>query len=588
MIEGRELATMRDDRAAGSCLFPLRARCHQFSDGAAFEHGPSRSYRYARHGTIRSGHFSSRETAGTPVVPRKFFEPHVMTLTPEFKLHTRESRLQGWKPAASIAATLCRFYDLAQFIATPIPLSARQIRLQPLRQELINRNPLPIVTIVLMNAVPFPLARKQGSPMARLILRTFRYAGIARPRGQAPRPGYKGLVFFVLAFIGAWMGLVPSASAAPLDARGYAMAGDAVRTRIVLQFDRKPDISWFLLRNPHRLVIDMPEAVFHIDPAQTKPVGLVTEVHYGQIGEGKSRLVIASDGPFDIEDVEVIKNEQVPGYRLVADITAAPEAKFEAALTKQAGNAVATGVSASDSAPRPPAAGKKRFTVVIDPGHGGIDPGAQGVSGTLEKDVTLTFGLQLRDALRKTGKYDVYMTRDDDRYLRLDERVQIARRDGADLFMSIHADTINQSDIRGATVYTLSDRASDAVAAAVAVRENLSDKLAGAKVDDRNHEVSDILVDLIRRETRSFSVRFARTLVGELSHNIELINNPQRSAGFRVLRAPDIPSVLVELGYLSNAKDEAELRDPDWRAKAVASMVDAVGVFATAREHAGG
>ena len=366
------------------------------------------------------------------------------------------------------------------------------------------------------------------------------------------------------------------------------MAGDAVRTRIVLQFDQKPEISWFLLRNPHRLVIDMPRTTFHIDPAQTKPVGLVTEVHYGQIGEQQSRLVVASDGPFKTAGVEIIKNEEAPGYRLVADIAAAPEAEFEALLTKQAGNAVATGVSARDSAPRPPSTAKKRFTIVIDPGHGGIDPGAQGVSGTLEKDITLAFGLQLRDALVKTGKYDVDMTRDDDRYLRLDERVQIARRDGANLFISIHADTINETDIRGATVYTLSDRASDPVAAAVAVRENLSDKLAGANIDDRNHEVSDILVDLIRRETHSFSVRFARALIGKLSDKVELINNPQRSAHFRVLRAPDIPSVLVELGYLSNPKDEAELRDPAWRAKAVASMVDAIGVFAAARGHVGG
>lgn len=437
-----------------------------------------------------------------------------------------------------------------------------------------------------MNLVSFPIMRKQDGAFAP---GNPRLPDLHESRGlSAIAMNSMRRVLSFIAFVGVCLGFVLPASAVPLQARGYAMAGDAVRTRIILQFDQKPEIRWFLLRNPHRLVIDMPETEFHIDATQTKPVGLVTEVHYGQIGEGQSRLVIASDGPFDIDDVQVIKNEQTPGFRVVADIAAASEAKFEAALARQAGNAVATGVSARDSAPRPAPTGKKRFTIVLDPGHGGIDPGAQGVSGALEKDITLAFGLQLRDALLKTGKYDVYMTRDDDRYLRLDERVQIARRDGADLFISIHADTINEPDIRGATVYTLSDRASDAVAAAVAVRENLSDELAGAKVDDRNHEVSDILVDLIRRETRSFSVRFARTLVGKLSDKIELINNPQRSAGFRVLRAPDIPSVLVELGYLSNPKDEAELRDPAWRAKAVASMVDAVGVFAAARGHVGG
>lgn len=367
------------------------------------------------------------------------------------------------------------------------------------------------------------------------------------------------------------------------------MAGDATQTRIVIEFDRKPDMRWFLLRNPHRLVVDLPETRFTIDPASTKPRGLVTGVRYGQIGEGQSRVILSCEGPFDVEGVSVTKNENAPGFRLVADIAAASEAKFEAALSRQAGNAVSVGAGKADAAPLPAAPGKKkRFTIVLDPGHGGIDGGAEGVTGAVEKTITLTFARELRDALTKTGKYDVYMTRDDDRFLRLDERVRIARQDDADLFISIHADTIAIKGIRGATVYTVSDRASDATAAAVAARENLSDDLAGIEVTNQNHEVADILADLILRETHSFSVRFARSLVGKLSNTIELINNPQRSAGFRVLRAPDVPSVLVELGYLSNPDDEADLKDPQWRAKAISSMVDAIALFAAAKTHAGG
>ena len=201
----------------------------------------------------------------------------------------------------------------------------------------------------------------------------------------------------------------------------------------------------------------------------------------------------------------------------------------------------------------------QRFTVVIDPGHGGIDGGAEGLNGTIEKNVTLAFATELRDKLAAIGKYDVFMTRDTDEFLRLDDRVRIARQHEADLFISIHADTISVKGIRGATVYTVSDKASDAEAQALADRENLSDQLAGMEIKNENKEVTDILIDLIRRETHSFSMSFAHTLVGQLSTSVGLINNPHRSAGFKVLKAPDVPSVLVELGYLSNAKDEAQL-----------------------------
>jgi N-acetylmuramoyl-L-alanine amidase len=180
------------------------------------------------------------------------------------------------------------------------------------------------------------------------------------------------------------------------------------------------------------------------------------------------------------------------------------------------------------------------------------------------------------------------MTRDSDTYLRLDERVRIARQHEANLFISIHADTISVKSLRGATVYTVSDKASDAEAQALADRENLSDKFAGMEIKDERQEVTDILIDLIRRETHSFSLSFAHTLVGQLSSTVGLINRPHREAGFRVLKAPDIPSVLVELGYLSNPKDEAQLLDAAWREKAATSITNAVALFARAHARAGG
>ncbi|RUW07623.1 N-acetylmuramoyl-L-alanine amidase, partial [Mesorhizobium sp. M1A.F.Ca.IN.022.05.2.1] len=224
-----------------------------------------------------------------------------------------------------------------------------------------------------------------------------------------------------------------------------------------------------------------------------------------------------------------------------------------------------------------------RFTVVIDPGHGGVDGGAESAGGTVEKNVTLAFATELRDKLAAVGSYDVYMTRDSDVYLPLDERVRIARQHEADLLISIHADTIAVRGLRGATVYTLSDKASDPEAQALADRENLSDQFAGLKIEDDNKEVTDILIDLIRRETHGFSMSFAHTLVGQLSTSVGLINNPQRSAGFKVLKAPDVPSVLVELGYLSNSKDEAQLLSADWRGKAAQSITNAVALFAAAK-----
>lgn len=383
--------------------------------------------------------------------------------------------------------------------------------------------------------------------------------------------------------------MMPGSSAQELELRDYKMAGDSTRMRVVMNFDREPDARWLLLRAPHRLVIDLPKAKFGLDPRDLKARGLVTGVRYGDAGEGVSRLIVSAKGPFEIEKLDILANENAPGYRLVADIRAASERKFEELLAQQAqttGSTVAT--SKADRLGEAAQPSPKQFTVVLDPGHGGIDGGAEGINGTIEKAVTLDFALELKRKIEQAGKYDVFLTRERDEFLRLDDRVRIARQHGADLLISIHADTIRHKSIRGATVYTVSDKASDAEAEATADRENLSDQLAGIQIPEADHEVADILIDLIRRETHSFSIRFARSLLGELSTATELINNPHRSAGFKVLKAPDVPSVLLELGYLSNAKDEARLRSPEWRGKAAESIVNAIGAFAAAKGATGG
>lgn len=374
-----------------------------------------------------------------------------------------------------------------------------------------------------------------------------------------------------------------------LRATQFTMAGDATRVRLLVHFDREPLVRWFLLRSPHRLVIDLPEAAFVIEPDSLKPRGLVREVRYGHLDAGRSRMIVGGKGPFKVEAFDVLKNETSEGYRLVVDLVAASEQEFEQALLLQADKTGSTEVPKSDPLGKPEeTAAPKRFTIALDAGHGGIDGGAAGLTGTVEKDITLAFAMELKQKLEQEGRYNIVMTREKDEFLRLDERVRIARQAAADLFISIHADTIRAQGVNGATVYTVSDRASDEDARALAERENLADQVAGIAVSDENRDVADILTDLVRRETHSFSLRFARTLVGELSTQIEMIKNPHRSAGFRVLRAPDVPSVLVELGYLSDAGDEMRLKDPEWRKKAIGSICGAIGAFAGDRAGAGG
>lgn len=364
----------------------------------------------------------------------------------------------------------------------------------------------------------------------------------------------------------------------PLAALTFRMAGDDLRTRIVVMFDREPKLSTLLLDNPHRLVVDLPETRFGFDEKSLEPRGLVSRVRYGLVGKGRSRLILTLGGPFKVEDLRVLKNESASGYRLVADIVATSDREFADQLQ---GRKEITSSTDRDEKPVQTASqnGTARpFTIMIDPGHGGIDSGAESLSGIKEKDLTLAFGQELRDRLAQDKNIKVLMTREDDTFLRLSERVRIARQHEADLFISIHADTINQHDIRGATVYTISDKASDSVARAMAERENKSDTLAGAAPEEQP-EVTDILLDLTRRETHTFSLSFAEKVIHSLQGQVNLINNPHRFAGFQVLRAPDVPSVLIEIGYLSNAEDEKLISNPEWRKKLADRLAIAIKAF---------
>jgi N-acetylmuramoyl-L-alanine amidase len=220
--------------------------------------------------------------------------------------------------------------------------------------------------------------------------------------------------------------------------------------------------------------------------------------------------------------------------------------------------------------------------VILDPGHGGKDPGAIGVSGTYEKHIALAAAQELRRQLMATGRMRVELTRDRDVFIPLPERVDIAQRKGAALFVSMHADALSDHSVRGASVYTLGEHASDAQTAALAVRENASDRFAGPGFRNAPPDVARILSSLVRQETRTGSVRMAHSVVGELRQDTRLLPNPARQAGFMVLKAADIPSILVEMGFMSNRDDEAALRQATHRARVAAAMKRAIEAYFTA------
>ncbi len=353
--------------------------------------------------------------------------------------------------------------------------------------------------------------------------------------------------------------------------------GDETRTRFIADLTTDVDIQVFALADPYRIVIDLPEVHFQLEPGTgATGRGLISAYRFGLISRGKSRIVLDVTGPVRVDDQFVLAAVADQPARLVVDLVTTTPTAFAAA---------AAAYRDSGGAAPPPAVATLNGlrTVVIDPGHGGIDAGAIGVSNTLEKAVVLAFSLELAEQLRATGRYNVVLTRADDTFLSLGERVDIARAHRADIFLSIHADVFEQPSVRGIAVYTVSERASNQMAAAIAAGENRADILAGVNLRVADDVVADILIDLARRETKNFSISLARGLVAQLEQTNLMSRKPHQEAGFVVLKAPDVPSVLVELGFLSNPEDEQILLNAAWRERTAASMVRAVDAFFATR-----
>jgi N-acetylmuramoyl-L-alanine amidase len=373
-----------------------------------------------------------------------------------------------------------------------------------------------------------------------------------------------------------------------VEAKRVELTGDVAATTFVLGLSAGVRAEIFTLSNPYRVVVDLPDVAFHLpEGTGQKGKGLISAFRYGLLAEGKARVVLDATGPV------IIKRAQMTAkgghaVDLVVDLVPTSVKSFGSG----------TGADRTPAAPvkaEPPRAApalkKDRLKpiILIDAGHGGIDPGAASLANLKEKTVVLAVAQALRAQLSASGRYDVKMTRSTDVFISLDQRLKMSRDLDADLFISLHADSIAQKGfvktVRGATVYTLSEQASDEEARRMAEKENNSDAIAGlqtAKFEEEG-EVRNILIDLLKRETSNFAADFSNTLVKRLGTSISLSGRPQRSAAFKVLRQADTPSVLVELGYMSNPEDEKLLNSSVWQRRVAAAIGTSVDSFFSKR-----
>ncbi len=399
------------------------------------------------------------------------------------------------------------------------------------------------------------------------------------------------------------------------------LSANAQKTRFSASLNFAVGYNVYVLQNPYRVVIDIPNAVFDLPPsAGATAKGLISGFRYGQIDDQRSRIVIDVTGPVLIQNSYAVRARQNRSAKLIIDLVPTDVKTFARVhQIDQVANLVAKQqsrealkknrqkiipvetppISANSKKYDPIAdiiAGKKtkptyqkakkvktRKLIVIDPGHGGVDSGAVSKTGMTEKKVVLAFSRKLKQTLLATGRYDVLLTRNSDKFLPLRTRTNIAHKNNADLFIAVHADSIKYGKVRGTTLYTLSDKASDEEAAALARKENRADIIGGVNLKGESKEVTNILIDLAQRETKNHSIYFARKAVTNLARVTRMTKRPLRSAGFVVLKAPDVPSILIELGYMSSKKDVKLLASTRWQRKVSAALTKSIDHFFQAR-----
>ena len=357
------------------------------------------------------------------------------------------------------------------------------------------------------------------------------------------------------------------------------------RARLVVDRASRTEFSVVSMSRPDRLAVDVRAATMSVPEPSGKPggeEGMISEYLVEQAGPDRVRTTLTLSAPAQVQQAYVLAAFEDQPARLVVDIIPATAEEFAANVAKalEVSSAVAPAVTASST----PAGGSElplatKPLVVLDPGHGGIDSGAETAKGIKEKDIVLAFTLRLQELLVDSGRFDVALTRDDDTFLRLEERVALARANKADIFISIHADSFQQPQIRGASVYTRDENATDVLDKVLADNENKTDVIAGFSMPQMAPQVVDILLDLMRREMRHHSFSLAQSIVHQLEPSVELRRFPVRQADFFVLQAPDVPSVLVELGFLSNADDMANLMQGDWQDRTAEALARGISTY---------
>lgn len=398
-----------------------------------------------------------------------------------------------------------------------------------------------------------------------------------------------------LAAVPVFLVAVPAAFAQP-TVSAVRIGAHPDKTRFVMEMSERPRYRVFTLPDPFRVVIDLPEfqwvpgqgapgqgAPGRVEPGQVGPGlrgGLISAMRFGLFAPGTSRVVLDVSGPVRVKSVFLIAPAAGYPYRFVVDVVPVSREDFFAAARGRAivsDPPLAATQSALAAPPKPKT--DQRPTIVIDPGHGGIDPGARSITGVDEKKIALIYARELERQLEASGRYRVHLTREKDIFIRLRNRVAIAERMGGDLLISLHANNHESPKIRGVSIYSLSEKASDAQAAALAAKENKADIIAGIDLSDQTEVVSKILIDLAQRETMNLSKQFANTLVGEVGKVTKLLGNTHRSAGFVVLKSATVPSVLIEIGYLSNRAEERLLRSKKHRIRVTRAIIEAIEAY---------
>ncbi|WP_158625992.1 N-acetylmuramoyl-L-alanine amidase [Arsenicitalea aurantiaca] len=381
------------------------------------------------------------------------------------------------------------------------------------------------------------------------------------------------------------------ASTALPDVQDVRVSNTPQRARLIIDLSNTTAFAIASLSEPNRIAVDVRAA--SVSDVRTAPVageGLIESYTVELAEPGRARTLLTLAEPAQVQQAYLLDAVDEQPARLVVDFIidtpegfAARVAEDLAAYTAnpdQAATPTAPGGSAIEAATLRP-------LVVIDPGHGGIDNGASTPSGIHEKNIVLDFALRLQDVLVEAGRFDVALTRSDDSFLRLEDRVALARENRADLFISLHADSFQQPEIRGASVYTRDENATDILDRIMADRENKVDIIAGFAMPEMTPAVVDILVDLMRRETRRQSFTAADAIIHQLEPAVELRRFPLRQADFFVLQAPDVPSILVELGFLSNADDISNLLESGWRDRVVDALARGISTYFDGLEVAG-